>query len=126
MDVKRANPTTAPIRVVEAWSGNILRIHIKEIQTVDIGYICIVSGNQLLGPFIKKAKTKLFKIKDKKIYFNSKQCYPLKAIIGVIGTTPNKIIKTNLAAANMVVTWIIILLLLILVFITVNTCIYYC
>ncbi len=100
MDITRANPTTGPIEVVQAKPGDILRIFIKDIQVADVGYMAIGAGNKLLSPFKKKSRIKLFKIIGKKVYFNLDRLFPLQPMIGVIGTTPLKSIKTNLAGPH--------------------------
>jgi len=100
LDIRRANPATGPIEVIGAYPGDILKIEIKAIETAKIGYMGLTAGNKLLGEFVKRSEIKLIPIKDNKVYFNSERYFPIKPMIGVIGTTPNKIIKTNLAGAH--------------------------
>lgn len=100
LDNRRANPATGPIEVIGAYPGNTLKIKIKAVETAQFGYMGMDKENQILGKYIGQSKIKLFKIKNNKVYFNPKRSFDVRPMVGVIGTTPGRSIKTNLAGKH--------------------------
>ena len=93
-----SNPLTGPIYVEHAEPSDVLSVEIKEIHpTVDYGITYLEPNlDKFLGTaaFAKllqetpSPRTKIYPIKDGRIYFNKDTAVPMQPMIGTIGTSP--------------------------------------
>jgi amidase len=87
-DHTEINPATGPLYIYGAAHGDILKIDILNIALGAQGCMALLPGHGPLGKFIKKEKTKTFKIKNGHVEFNKMFKIPVSPMIGVIGTSP--------------------------------------
>jgi amidase len=85
---KGPNPATGPVFVRGAEPGDSLVVHILDIALGDRGYTGTRPGQGVLGHMISEYRTKLFDIVDGMVVFNERIRFPVRPMIGVIGTAP--------------------------------------
>ena len=71
-----------------AQTGDILKVEIIRIETADKGVMIDGPGEGVLKDIIKKPSTRIFEIGDGYVRFNDRLSFPVKPMIGVIGTAP--------------------------------------
>lgn len=82
------NPATGPLYVKGAEPGDLLKIHIVDIQTAEWGVMTTDSKDELLGSRYQTDCVKIIPIKNNMALFNDKLQLPLRPMIGVIGVAP--------------------------------------
>lgn len=85
---KGGNPATGPIAVRGAEPGDALAVTILEIRLDSRGFTGIRSGLGVLGHRIAEFRTKMFDIVDGFVIFNERIRFPVRPMVGVIGTAP--------------------------------------
>ncbi len=94
-DFESFNPATGPIYVEGAKVGDILKVHVLEININDYGVISVMPDFGVTGEYHREEKTKIIPIIKNKAVFNDKISLDVEPMIGVIGTAPaNKSIMT--------------------------------
>jgi amidase len=83
-----SNPATGPVLVRGAEPGDSLVVEIQEIQLAPRGYTAIRPGQGVLGHLIKGHRTRILDIVDGMVLFNERVRFPVRPMIGVIGTAP--------------------------------------
>ena len=81
------NPATGPVYVEGAEKGDVLKVEILDIVLDDMGTMCCLPENGVLGGDITDNQVKKVPIKDGKAIFNQFEL-PLNPMIGVIGVAP--------------------------------------
>lgn len=86
------NPATGPVYVDGAEPGNVLAVHIRQIELDGLGYTQIVQG---CNPFINWVRQEewgvqfhVVQIKDGVVHWDDRLKLPVSPMIGVIGTAP--------------------------------------
>jgi len=85
---KGPNPATGPVFVRGAEPGDSLVVHILDIALGNRGYTGTRPGRGVLGHMITEYRTRLFDIVDGMVVFNERIRFPVRPMIGVIGTAP--------------------------------------
>ena len=82
------NPATGPVLVRGAEPGDSLVVHILDIALAGRGYTGTRPGKGVLGSTIAEHRTRLFDIVDGMVVFNDRIRFPVRPMVGVIGTAP--------------------------------------
>ena len=82
------NPATGPIFVRGAEPGDTLCVEILDIQLASQGFIAIKAGTGNLGHLAERYMTKFIRIEGDTAHFDDRIRFPVRPMIGVIGTTP--------------------------------------
>lgn len=88
LDWEQINPATGPVYVEGAEIGDVLKVHIQEIKTADIGVMAAIPDAGLLGDSVTEPEVKVLKIEDGYVHFNANIKVPINPMIGVIGVAP--------------------------------------
>ena len=87
LDWDHINPATGPVYVEGAEKGDVLKVEILDIKLDDMGTMCCLPENGVLGADITENQIKKVPVKDGKAIFNQFSL-PLNPMIGVIGVAP--------------------------------------
>ena len=87
LDWDHINPATGPVYVEGAEKGDVLKVEILDIKLDDMGTMCCLPENGVLGADITENQVKKVPVKDGKAIFNQFSL-PLNPMIGVIGVAP--------------------------------------
>lgn len=87
LDWDHINPATGPVYVEGAEKGDVLKVEILDIVLDDMGTMCCLPENGVLGADITENQVKKIPVKDGKAIFNQFEL-PLNPMIGVIGVAP--------------------------------------
>ena len=87
LDWTHINPATGPVYVEGAEKGDVLKVEILDIEPDDMGTMCCLPENGVLGPDITENQIKKVPVRDGKAIFNQFEL-PLNPMIGVIGVAP--------------------------------------
>lgn len=88
LDWNRINPATGPIYVDEAEPGDLLVVHIQNIQLADHGVMTTGPNLGVLGDELTHNVIRMIPIRDGQAQFSDKIQIPVRPMIGVIGTAP--------------------------------------
>lgn len=88
LDWSGINPATGPLFVEGAMPGDVLKVEILSIELDDHGVMIDGPGEGVMGSLLKDEATKILPIENGMVKFNDKLSFPLKPMIGVIGTAP--------------------------------------
>lgn len=85
IDMERVNPGTGPVYINGAEPGDVIAVHINDIQIAD-GGVAVSLG---MGPMAETSEAKIIspEIKDGMVQFNDIEI-PIDPMIGVIGVAP--------------------------------------
>ena len=87
LDWDHINPITGPVYVDGAKEGDVLKIEILDIELDDVGTMCCLPENGVLGDDITESQIKKILVKNGCAVFNQFEL-PLNPMIGVIGVAP--------------------------------------
>jgi amidase len=82
------NPATGPVFVRGAEPGDSLAVEVLDVTLGKRGYTGTRPGRGILGHMISEYRTRLFDIVDGMVLFNDRIRFPVRPMIGVIGTAP--------------------------------------
>jgi amidase len=85
---KGPNPATGPVLVRGAEPGDALTVEIQDITLASRGYTGIRPHQGVLGHLIRDYRTKVLDIVDGMVVFNDRVRFPVRPMLGVIGTAP--------------------------------------
>lgn len=85
---KGPNPATGPVAVRGAAVGDALLVEIRDIKLAPRGYTGIRPRQGVLGHLINEYRTKVLEIVDGMVVFNERIRFPVRPMVGVIGTAP--------------------------------------
>lgn len=88
MELTQLNPLTGPIEVEDARPGDTLVIEVLDITVENQGHIALIPNVGVLRNHTKTPHTKIWKIEDGLSIFNEDIKFPIRPIIGTIGTMP--------------------------------------
>nr|WP_139295340.1 acetamidase/formamidase family protein [Paenibacillus sp. NAIST15-1] len=88
IDWNQINPASGAIYVEGAMPGDILKVHINEIELGKQGVMAVGPGLGVMGHRIDAFHIKIIPIENGKALFNDKLHIPLTPMIGVIGVAP--------------------------------------
>ena len=94
LDWEHINPATGPVYVEGIKAGDTLKIEILDIELGDMGTMCCLPENGVLGKDIEKSSIKKIPVKDGYCYFNNIKL-PINPMIGVIGVAPAGKLNTS-------------------------------
>ena len=83
-----ANPITGPIFVKGAEPGDSLQVHILDITLADQGFLAVKQNVGLLAHRAGQSATKIIPISEGIAQFNNRVNFPIRPMIGTIGTAP--------------------------------------
>ncbi|TLS39397.1 acetamidase [Pseudalkalibacillus caeni] len=86
----RINPATGPVYVEEAKPGDILAVHINNIELANQGVMTTGPELGVMGHRVEEFTVKMIPLKDNKAVFNDRLKLPLNPMIGVIGVAPEE------------------------------------
>jgi amidase len=86
---KGPNPATGPVAIREAVPGDALVVEVLDIAVGSQGYTGIRPGQGVLGHLIGDYRTKIIRIVDGMVVFNDRIRFPVRPMVGVIGTAPS-------------------------------------
>lgn len=90
VDWNQINPATGPLKIIEAETGDVLKIKIEKISVNDYGIMLAEPEMVFLDDVVEKAKAKLLRINNNKAIFSKDIEINLNPMIGVIGVAPPK------------------------------------
>lgn len=90
LDWSRINPATGPVYVNGAEPGDTLKVEILKIDLALQAAMVEAPGEGITGLEATEENTKILPVADGKVKFNEKISFPIKTMIGVIGTAPEK------------------------------------
>ena len=85
---KGPNPATGPVAIRGASPGDALVVQIQDIKLASRGYTGIRPRQGVLGHLIEEYHTKVMDIVDGMVVFNERIRFPIRPMVGVIGTAP--------------------------------------
>jgi amidase len=85
---KGPNPATGPVAVRGAAPGDALTVEILDIVLGSQGYTGVRPGQGILGHLIEDYQTRVFRVNDGMVVFNDRIRFPVRPMVGVIGTAP--------------------------------------
>lgn len=88
VDWNEVNPATGPLKIIEAKTGDILKIEIEKISINDYGIMLAEPELVFLDDVVDKPKAKLVEIENNKAIFSKNIEIELNPMIGVIGLAP--------------------------------------
>ena len=83
------NPATGPVRVVGAQPGDVLVVEIIDIRLGKFGFGRVKGGGVILDE-LNPPSANLTPIIDGVVHFNDHIQFPVRPMVGVIGTAPSK------------------------------------
>ena len=89
LDWNHINPATGPIYFENVHAGDVLKVEILDIELDDIGTMCCLPDNGVLGKDIFHDQVKKIKVENGYCIFNELKL-PINPMIGVIGVAPEK------------------------------------
>jgi amidase len=84
----RINPATGPIFIEGAEPGDLLVVHIQQIQLADQGVMVTGPNLGVLGDELAENFIRILPVSPEGVVFSEKVTLPLAPMIGVIGTAP--------------------------------------
>ena len=88
LDWNRVNPATGPVFVEGAQPGDVLKVEILTIELDDHGVMVDAPGEGVTGRAVQEETTRILPVENGRVRFNDKLAFPLRPMIGVIGTAP--------------------------------------
>jgi amidase len=85
---KGANPATGPIFVRGAEPGDTLAVEILNIELAEEGYLAVKAKTGLLAAQAERFVTRMIPIREGQVIFSEQIQFPVRPMIGVIGTAP--------------------------------------
>jgi acetamidase/formamidase len=86
------NAASGPVWVESARPGDMLAVHIEDIQVDELGYTAIKPGITAFPDWIRRKEwglhTHVVRIRDGMVEWNDRLRIPIRPMIGVIGTAP--------------------------------------
>lgn len=82
------NPATGPVFIEGAQPGDVLKVEILKIRLDDRGVMRDGPGSGVTGCALTERSTKILPVSGGMITFNEKLKFPIRPMIGVIGTAP--------------------------------------
>jgi amidase len=83
-----SNPATGPIFVRGAEPGDTLTVEILDIVLAEEGFLAVKAGVGLLADDAKQFVTRIIPIRNGQVIFSETIRFPVRPMIGVIGTAP--------------------------------------
>lgn len=83
------NPATGPIYIEGVETGDILKVHILDIEVNEYGVIAVTPGFGTTGEYHREEMSKIIPINNNKATFNENIDISIDPMVGVIGTAPS-------------------------------------
>jgi len=88
IDPEKVNPATGPIYIEGLMPGDVLEIHILNIELADHALVLCQAGMGVIGKYFRETTVNVMPIKDNRVIFNKELAIPIKPMVGVMGVTP--------------------------------------
>jgi amidase len=88
LPIDQANPVTGPVFVLGAQPGDTLAVRIVDIRLGPRGLGRVRPGRGVLGDKLRAPTANLIPIRDGLIHFNEQIQFPIRPMVGTIGTAP--------------------------------------
>ena len=88
LDWSNVNPATGPLFIEGAMPGDVLKVEILKIDLDDHGVMMDGPGKGITGQAVTERTIKIFQVRESTVHFNEKLSFPIRPMIGVIGTAP--------------------------------------
>jgi len=88
LPISQANPVTGPVYVLGAQPGDTLAVRIVDIRLGPRGLGRVRPGRGVLGDELRAPAANLIPIQDGLIHFNEHIQFPIRPMVGTIGTAP--------------------------------------
>ena len=85
---EKVNPATGPVFVRGAEPGDTLVVDILEIRLADRAFTRLLPGNGVLAGEVEAPRGRVVQVKDGWIEFGDGIRFPVRPMVGVIGTAP--------------------------------------
>jgi len=89
-ETERANPATGPIAIKGTKPGDVLAIHILDIELENFGFYSIRPDMGIITDGVQKSLARVVEIEEKKVHFTENIVYPVRPMVGVIGVAPRE------------------------------------
>lgn len=90
LDWSRINPATGPVFVEDAKPGDTLKVEILKIDLAAQAAMVEAPGEGITGLQASEESTKILKVEGDRVVFSADISLPVRPMIGVIGTAPEK------------------------------------
>lgn len=81
-------PATGPVSVTSAQPVDSLTVKILDIELADSAFVAVKQGVGLLSDRARDSATRVVEIRDGSVHFATGICFPVRPMVGVIGTAP--------------------------------------
>ncbi len=88
INIDYINPATGPIYINDVKKGDTICVEINHITLADFGVMVLYPGMGILGNEVKTIDTRILPLKNGHLFLNEDVQFPVKPMIGVIGTAP--------------------------------------
>jgi amidase len=88
--IPKVNPATGPIEVRGAQPGDAVTVKIEEILLNSQGFVLVKPGCGIIEDMVSKPIAKIISVKNGYLYFSPDIQFPVRPMVGVIGTAPQK------------------------------------
>ena len=88
LDWDHINPATGPLYIEGARPGDVLKVEILDIALADHGVMTDAPNEGVIGAVLTEESTRLLPIREGRTILNEKLSFPIRPMIGVIGTAP--------------------------------------
>ena len=88
--VPKVNPATGPIKVKGAQPGDAVAVKIEDISLDKQGFVLVKPNFGIIDDMVSRPIAKIIPIKDGYLHFSNDIRLPIRPMVGVIGTAPQK------------------------------------
>ena len=88
--VPKVNPATGPIEVKGAQPGDAVAVKIEDISLDEQGFVLVKPDFGIIDDMVSRPVARIIPVKDGYLHFSQDIRLPVKPMVGVIGTAPQK------------------------------------
>ncbi len=88
--VPKVTPATGPIKVKGAQPGDAVKVKIEDISLDKQGFVLVKPNCGIIDDMVSEPIAKIITVKDGYLHFSHDIRLPVKPMVGVIGTAPQK------------------------------------
>ena len=88
--VPKVNPATGPIEVKGAQPGDAVAVKIEDISLDEQGFVLVKPDFGIINDMVSRPVARIIPVKDGYLHFSHDIRLPVKPMVGVIGTAPQK------------------------------------
>jgi amidase len=98
--VPKVNPATGPIKVMGAQPGDAVSVKIEDISLDSQGFVLVKPNFGIIDDMVSKPIAKIVPVKNGYLHFSRNIRLPIKPMVGVLGTAPQKDIPSTSMVGN--------------------------